>query len=291
MTDGHSWFRYIPVIVAGLFLLFFAVEKRFPLRKSRSRLIARLFVNASISVLAFMVAALIVRPSALRALNWTSEKSFGLVHLVPLPPWARFLLAFVLLDLSFYYWHQLNHRAPFLWRFHIVHHLDPTLDVSTAFRFHFGEVLLSTLFRLVQVSVIGASFTSFAVYELLFQSNTMFHHSNLRLPIGMERWLNRVLVTPRMHGIHHSQVRPETHSNYGVVFSCWDRLHKTLGLNIPQAKIEIGIAGYTLPRDNRIWHMILLPFIKQRDYWRTPEGSLPQRDTADLQGTPNCLAE
>ena len=143
----------------------------------------------------------------------------------------------------------------------------------------------------MQVSLIGTSIIPFAAYELVFQSNTLFHHSNLRLPIRLERWLNKVLVTPRMHGIHHSQVRPETNSNYGVVFPWWDRLHKTLGLNIPQAKIQIGIAGYTLPSDNRIWHTVVMPFIKQRDYWRKPDGYLPQRNAANLEKRPNHLAE
>jgi sterol desaturase/sphingolipid hydroxylase (fatty acid hydroxylase superfamily) len=291
MKDSNSWFRYTPLIVATVFVLFFVVEKFFPLRSSKAGLVFRLMVNASVSVLAFAVAALVVRPSALGALSWLSGQSFGLIHLVPLPAWAQFLVAFLLLDLSFYYWHLMNHRIPFLWRFHNVHHMDPALDVSTAFRFHFGEVLLSTLFRVVQVSLIGMSFATFATYELIFQLNTLFHHSNLRLPIRVERRLNRVLVTPRMHGIHHSQVRPETNSNYGVVFPWWDRLHRTLGLNIPQAKIEIGVAGYTLPGDNKIWRTVVMPFIKQRDYWRKPDGSTPHRDAADLQYPPSHLAE
>lgn len=291
LNIGAQWFRYTPVIVAGLFLLLFAIEKFFPLRESKARLLARLIVNASVSMLAFVVAAVAVRPAALHTLNWTSAESFGLMHLVPLAPWAQFVVAFLLLDLSFYYWHQLNHRVPFLWRFHNVHHIDSSLDVSTAFRFHFGEVLLSALFRVAQVSLLGTSFTSFAAYELVFQSNTLFHHSNLRLPIRFERWLNKLLVTPRMHGIHHSQVRPETNSNYGVVFPWWDRLHKTLGLNIPQPRIEIGVAGYTLSGDNTVWRAMLMPFVKQRDYWRKPDGTLPQREAADLQKTPHQLAE
>ena len=289
--SGNLWFRCTPIILMGVFLVLFAVEKLFPLRESRARFVARLIVNASVSVLAFGVAALVVRPTALRALNWASGQPFGLSHLVPLPPWAQFLIAFVLLDLSFYYWHQMNHRFPFLWRFHNVHHIDPALDVSTAFRFHFGEVLLSTLFRVAQVSLIGMSFATFAIYELVFQSNTLFHHSNLRLPIRMERWLNKVLVTPRMHGIHHSQVRSETNSNYGVVFPWWDRWHKTLGLNVSQAKIEIGVPAYSLPGDNGIWPAVIMPFVKQRDYWRKPDGKMPQREVADLQTTPNRLAE
>ena len=120
--------------------------------------------------------------------------------------------------LSFYYWHILNHKFPFFWRFHKVHHFDPDLDVSTGFRFHFGEVFFSTVFRVVQVSLIGVPFVTFAAYELVFRAGTLFHHSNLRLPIRFERRLNKLIVTPRMHGINHSQVRNETNSNFGVVF-------------------------------------------------------------------------
>ncbi len=159
-----------------------------------------------------------------------------------------------------------------------MHHIDPDLDVSTGFRFHFGEVLFSTLFRVAQVSLIGMSLTTYAVYELVFQANTLFHHSNVRLPIRLERLLNAILVTPRMHGIHHSQVRRETNSNFGVVFCWWDKLHRTIGLNIPQARIELGIAGYSLPHDNRVWHALTLPFRKQRDYWSKPDGTVPERD-------------
>jgi sterol desaturase/sphingolipid hydroxylase (fatty acid hydroxylase superfamily) len=284
-------FAYTPIIVGTLFALLFVVEKLFPLRESRAGLLARLLVNGSLSALAFLVAAVAVRPVALHTLAWTTAQPFGLMHLLALPGWTQFVVAFLLLDLSFYYWHLLNHKVPFLWRFHNVHHIDPALDVSTGFRFHFGEVLFSTLFRVAQVSLIGMSFTSFAAYELIFQSETLFHHSNLRLPVRLERLLNKILVTPRMHGIHHSQVRRETNSNYGVVFPWWDRLHRTLGLNIPQDKIEIGIAGYSSPENNRLWRTLLMPFAKQRDYWRKPDGTTTERLDADLKGRQTSLAE
>jgi sterol desaturase/sphingolipid hydroxylase (fatty acid hydroxylase superfamily) len=282
---------YTTLFIFAIFILLFAVEKFFPLRETRSGLVARLIVNGVVSGLAFAVAAVFVRPSALRALNWAGEKPFGLLHLVSLPMWAQFVAGFLLFDLSFYYWHVLNHKVPLLWRFHNVHHFDPALDVSTGFRFHFGEVLFSTVFRLVQVSLIGPNFTTFAAYEVVFQANTLFHHSNLRLPIRMERLLNKILVTPRMHGIHHSQVRLETNSNFGVVFPWWDRLHRTLGLNIPQSKIEIGIPGYILPEDNKLLRTLLLPFVKQRDYWRKPDGSAPNRAATDLEKHSDALSE
>ena len=171
------------------------------------------------------------------------------------------------MDLTFYYWHLANHRVPFLWRFHNVHHIDPDLDVSTAFRFHFGEIALSICFSILQVSLIGPSAWAFAVYQLVFQVEVLFHHSNIRLPLGAERLLNQVLVTPRMHSIHHSQVQRENNSNFGTVFPWWDRFHRTLGVNIPQDEVVVGIPGYTLPEDNSFWNALQMPFRKQRDYW------------------------
>jgi sterol desaturase/sphingolipid hydroxylase (fatty acid hydroxylase superfamily) len=138
-----------------------------------------------------------------------------------------------------------------LWRFHNVHHIDPDMDVTTAFRFHFAETFYSTAFRIVQVGVAGIIPFTYLLYEFIFVLATMFHHSNLRLPLALERWLNKIIVTPRMHGVHHSAVGPETNSNYSVIFRWWDHIHKTLRLNVPQAKIVIGVPGYLRPKTTR----------------------------------------
>ena len=274
-----------------LVALLFVIERRAALRRSSRPLLGRLIVNVGLSVLTFAVAMVLVRPTALAVLQWAADKPFGLLHIVPMPVGAQFVVAFLLMDLTFYWWHVANHRIPFLWRFHNVHHIDPDLDVSTAFRFHFGEVALSAGFRVVQVSAIGLSAWMFAIYELVFQANTAFHHSNVRLPIRIERLLNLMLVTPRMHGIHHSQVRDETNSNYSVVFSWWDRLHRTLGLNIPQSDLVIGVPGYADRADNRLWNDLLLPFRSQRDYWRRRDGAPVERERAALSGRRSWLAE
>ena len=279
------------IAIIALLTLLFVLERRVALRRSRRPLLGRLLVNACLSGLALTVAALLVRPVALAVLQWTSGTPFGLVHIMPMPHAARLVLSLLLMDLTFYWWHVANHRIPFLWRFHNVHHIDPDLDVSTAFRFHVGEVALSAGFRVVQVSAIGLSAWMFVVYELIFQANTLFHHSNVRLPIAIERLLNLVLVTPRMHGIHHSQVRGETNSNYSVVFSWWDRLHRTLGLNVPQSDIVIGVPAYADPADNRLVNNLLLPFRCQRDYWCRPDGTPVERDRPALPGRRSRLAE
>ena len=279
------------IVVVVTLAALLVVERFLPLRLAARPLFGRLVVNAAISGLAFAAAMLLVRPAALSMLDWTSERPFGLVHVLPMPVAAQFIIAFLLMDLAFYWWHVANHRIAFLWRFHNVHHIDPDLDVSTAFRFHVGEVVLSTAFRIVQVGVIGLPAWMFAAYEIVFQANTLFHHSNVRLPIGMERLLNLVIVTPRMHGIHHSQVRDETNSNFSVVFSWWDRLHQTLGLNIPQAEIAIVVPGYAQEGDNSVANALLLPFRRQRDYWRRPDGTIVRRAAGSSRERRSRLAE
>jgi sterol desaturase/sphingolipid hydroxylase (fatty acid hydroxylase superfamily) len=221
--------------------------------------------------------------------EWTAERSFGLVFLVPLPQWGRVGIGILLMDLTFYYWHRANHRIGVLWRFHNVHHIDPDLDVSTSFRFHFGEITYSTVFRVLQMLLIGADPMTYVIYETVFNAETMFHHSNIRLPLKMERWLNKVIVTPRMHGIHHSAVGRETNSNYSVIFPWWDRLNRTLVLNVPQSSIRIGVPGYLEEQDNRFRNLLIMPFIKQKRYWCFADG-LPVKSNQDktVKATEMC---
>lgn len=267
-----------PWIVVGAFLALFAAEHLRPLRRWRRPLAPRVAVNAGMTALALGCGALLVTPVALSIAALTQERRFGLLAWLDLPPAAEAGAAFLLLDLTFYHWHRLNHVVPWLWRFHNAHHIDPDLDATTAFRFHFGEVLYSTAFRAVQVGLLGVSPAAYMLYAVVFQTCTVFHHSNLRLPIRLEQMLNGVFVTPRMHGIHHSFVPEETNANYSVVFSWWDRLHRSLALSVPQAAVEIGVPGYAKPEDNRLWAALALPFRRQRPYWERPDGSRPQRD-------------
>ena len=271
------------------FLLLLALEQAFPLRKPKRPLLRRLVVNGCVAALALTAAAILVRPVASALLGRAPE--LGLLSMVAMPQSARWIIGFLLLDISFYYWHRANHVSRFLWRFHNAHHIDPDLDVSTAYRFHFVEIGLSAGFRAVQIVLIGGSAWVFVVYELVFQLNTLFQHSNVRLPIAAERWLSLILVTPRMHGIHHSQVREENNSNWSSVFSCWDRLHGTLCLNIPQSQVEIGIAGYSLPEDNQVKNIFVMPFRRQRDYWRSPSGTNAARPSAPDPASRSHMAQ
>jgi len=273
MRDSLFWGAAVGAFALGLFLL----ERLFPLRRAKRPLSGRLLVNLTFAAVAFATVSLTVRPAAEATLGWTGQHAFGLAQLAAIPPLLRPILAFLLMDLTFYWWHRANHRISLLWRFHNVHHIDPDLDVSTAFRFHFGELAFSSAFRVAQIGLIGPSLGSYLLYETFFQAGTLFHHSNVRLPIRAERLLVRLIVTPRMHGIHHSQVREETNSNYATVFSFWDRQHRTMGLNIPQDAIDIGIPGYAGERDTALGNVLLAPFRAQRQYWRRVDGAMPAR--------------
>ncbi len=251
-------------------LLLFVLEQIYPLRRRENALFSRLLINGVLALLTFVTAISLVRPGAEMAMKWTEDHSLGLLNIFEFPFWAKVILSFVMMDISFYYWHWLNHKASWLWRFHNVHHVDPELDVSTGFRFHFGEVAFSTIFRIFQVIIIGPTLEMYLLYEFIFQLSTLFHHSNIGLPKDIDKMLNQILVTPRMHTIHHSNFHQETDSNFSVVLSFWDRLHGTFKQDLPSG-VTIGVPGYSSRRDNTLMKLILIPFQKQRDYWQGRE--------------------
>ena len=225
------------------------------------------------------VAAIALRlaeqPVTCRLTEWVERRDWGLVKIMALPKWLEPTASLLLLDYTLYVWHVLTHRVPWLWRMHIVHHVDLDLDASTALRFHAAELLVSVLWRAGQVVGIGVTRRTLALWQTLTLLSVLFHHSNVRLPIEMERALVRVIVTPRMHGIHHSIVEAETNSNWSSGLTIWDRLHGTLRLDVPQHAITIGVPAYRDPDDVTVKHMLTMPFEPQRPAWRDPDGHVP----------------
>jgi sterol desaturase/sphingolipid hydroxylase (fatty acid hydroxylase superfamily) len=276
------------LLIPGFFVVLLVAERFFPLRRRKRPWRSRFLVNMIMTALVFLVGFFLVRNTGLGGAERASR--WSVLGLLSLPTWAALPMGFALMDLTFYYWHRANHEIGLLWRFHNVHHVDPDLDVSTSFRFHFVEIGYSTLFRVAQVVVLGVTPVTYVVYETAFTCGTMFHHANLRLPHRVERLLNMVLVTPRMHGVHHSAVRGETNANYSVVFSWWDRLHRTLVLNVRQATIDVGVPAYRGNADNRLWSLIQMPFVRQRDYWRDAEGRPTASNQVETAGRGEMLA-
>jgi sterol desaturase/sphingolipid hydroxylase (fatty acid hydroxylase superfamily) len=175
--------------------------------------------------------------------------------------WSGPVFDVLLLDFLIYWWHRANHEWPLLWRFHEVHHLDRFLDSTSAIRFHFGEVLLSAGARATVVLLLGFPFASIVLFESLLLCATIFHHSNLRLPAGVERALSIAVITPGIHWVHHHAARVDTDSNYGTLFSFWDRLFRTRSPTRRTPTMMIGVEGEserTLPT------LLARPFCRTR---------------------------
>lgn len=264
-------------IIAATFILLLLAETFRRLRKLKTNRKQRIKNNIALAFTALPALRLALIPALVLLARWAETVETGLLNLLEIPLVLSWVLGFLLLDYGNYLWHLLNHKIPLLWRFHNVHHIDLDLDVTTALRFHFGEVLFSVIFRGAMILIIGPPYLLVLFYEIVFQAATLFHHSNWKLPFNLERSLSYLIVTPRMHGIHHSIVQNETNSNYSIIFNIWDRLHKSLRLNIPQREINIGVPSYRDPEEQNVKNLLLMPFRNSRP-WKLPNGKIPERE-------------
>ena len=260
-------------MVVGGSLLFLWIETLAPLRGRRENRVRRMARNFSTAGLGLATIELLQTPVLLPVSRWMTERGIGLLSWVGARGALRLVLTILLMDYTLWWWHRINHQVPFLWRFHAVHHVDLDLDASTGVRFHFGELGLSVLYRALQIVLVGADPLGVWVWQLLLFACVLFHHSNTRLPIAIERVVVRGLVTPRMHGIHHSDYRNETDSNWSSLLSVWDYLHRTIQLDVPQDDVTIGVAAIQDPRQVTFGRILAMPFRRQPDYWRCPDGS------------------
>lgn len=197
---------------------------------------------------------------------WADEAGFGIMHWLQdglgIPVWAHAVGAILLLDLWTYAWHRMNHEIPFFWLFHSVHHSDNKMDVTTASRFHLGEIFFSSLFRIPLIALSGIYLWELVLYEIVMFAVVQFHHANVGLPEKYDRMLRAVIVTPSMHRVHHSRWQPETDSNYSSLFSFWDRIAKTFRLNPEPETIKLGLAEFDSEEDQTVKGMFKTPLKK-----------------------------
>lgn len=247
-------------LTAAAFGLLLWLEKRNSLRdpvEPKGRRLARNLGIAGVSAAALQLAE---RPVSVPLARLVERRHLGILQRFRLPPWLETTLAVLLLDYTLYLWHVLEHRSPALWRFHAVHHVDLDMDASTALRFHFGELAASIPWRAAQITIIGVTPRSLRIYQQLLMLSVMFHHSNVRLPAAVERWLSRFIMTPRLHGIHHSVVRDEVNSNWSSGLTIWDRLHRTLRVNASREEVTIGLPKIRDPEEVTLPKVLKMPF-------------------------------
>jgi len=175
--------------------------------------------------------------------HWASDAGVGVLTLVPLPRAVAIVASVVVLDAVSYGWHRANHQLRWLWQFHQVHHSDTTFTVSTGVRFHPGELLLSLPVRLSAVALLGAPAEGVVFFELIFAVANLVEHGDINLPARLERRLAQILITPALHRRHHSKQVTELNTNFGTIFSLWDRWFGTCLANASAADVQTGLPG------------------------------------------------
>ena len=212
----------------------------------------RVLKNCSFWFLNSIISVGIILPFSI----WASQNTWGW-RPTNIEPIVAIIINIILLDFLIYWWHRANHEMPFFWRFHKIHHLDEFLDVTTALRFHFGEVLLSTFFRAIIIIIFDISWMSIICFEILVLFSSAFHHSNIRIPEFLDKIVSKFFVTPSIHGIHHHAIDRDTNSNYSTILSVWDRIFTTRNLLKLTAVNTIGIEG---EKDQSLIQLLIRPF-------------------------------
>lgn len=243
------------VVLFAIYLLLTVAETFFPLRVLKTSKTKRQLKNFSLFAISSLASRLLSLPLVLAAISYSESKQIGLIHLIDANKTISFLLSFLLLDYTLYLWHWANHKIPFLWRFHNVHHTDIDMDASTALRFHMGELILSNCIRAALALFIGFSLQSLLFFEIILTASILFHHSNTKLPQFVEKVFSQFIITPLYHQTHHSHFLEETDSNYGAIFILWDKLHKTFHKNI----FDVTIGNPAYPKDVALWDLLKLP--------------------------------
>ena len=225
----------------------------------------RWFNNLTIALLDTVIVRLLIPIVPVSTAILAQEQGWGLLNQVLLPPPVEAVLAVIALDCTIYLQHLLFHITPFLWPFHLVHHVDLDLDVTSGVRFHPVEIIVSMGIKLTAVIVLGASPLSVLVFEILLNATSMFNHSNIFIPLGLDRIIRLLIVTPDMHRVHHSVIIKETNSNYGFTLSWWDRIFGTYRDQPAKGHQDmlIGNARFLDGRKQKVTWLLLLPFLKE----------------------------
>tara|TARA_B100000963_G_scaffold121394_1_gene105885 strand:+ start:1726 stop:2481 length:756 start_codon:yes stop_codon:yes gene_type:complete len=243
-------FKIVFVCTALLILVFF--EKILPKEIINFKTkIKRIIKNLFFWLLNIGLTPILILPITITATSLNLHNYFIIENII-----VQFLFHLIIYDVFLYFWHRANHEIPFLWRFHHVHHLDETLDVSSGIRFHFGEVILSTFVRCIIIIMFNISLLNLILIEAIVLISSAFHHSNIKLPAKLEEILSFIIVTPSIHWVHHHKRQKETDANYCAIFSFWDFIFGTKS-NFKRYKgMPIGVEG---DREQSLIKLILRP--------------------------------
>jgi sterol desaturase/sphingolipid hydroxylase (fatty acid hydroxylase superfamily) len=253
------------ILVGGL-LFFWILEGAIPVFSLRYRTtkLNHAAVNFAFTVIHLIIHSLLAI-FIVRLSDWCQSHSFGIVHWTKANIGWSVLIGVLALDFSSWWVHWVMHRQPLLWRFHLIHHSDSKVDVTTGLRHHPGDSLLRGVFFILFIFISGAPMYAVMIYQTLVVAFTAFTHANISLPVAIDKWLSYLLISPNMHKVHHHRLQPYTDSNYGAVFSIWDRLLGTFS-HLPMQDIRYGIDRYyPAEKDEDLGTLLKKPFLPSQD--------------------------
>ncbi len=258
---GHEPLIRVSVF-AGIFALMAAWEIVAPRRERRLARGTRWPGNIGVVILDTLLVRLLFPTTAVGLALIAEARGWGLIPALGLPAWAAVPLAVMALDLAIYLQHVLFHAVPALWRLHRMHHADTEIDVTTGARFHPIEIGLSMAIKLGAIAALGTPAVAVLLFEVLLNATSMFNHSNVRMPVRLDRVLRWIVVTPDMHRVHHSILVRETNSNFGFNLPWWDRLFGTYRDQpaAGHAAMTIGIDQFRELAEQRLDKMLTQPF-------------------------------
>lgn len=257
------------ILISGI-LLFWILEGTVPLfrfgyKKFRHAGI-NLFLTLTTMIIGFGLAGVLLAAS-----DTVAESRFGLLYVIELPLWVQLIVGVLLMDLiGAYFIHWTEHKVKWMWKFHLVHHSDTTVDVTTGLRHHPGETVFRIGFTILAVMIIGAPMWIIMVYQSLSVLFAHITHANINMPRGVDRALSWVFITPLMHKVHHHYTQPLTDTNYGNIFSFWDRIFGTFAQVDDTKELVYGIDTHMDPKENdKMGSLLKIPF----EPYRPPTGS------------------
>jgi sterol desaturase/sphingolipid hydroxylase (fatty acid hydroxylase superfamily) len=250
-----------PLLALSVLFLFWTWESFAPFFRPSGLRLRHATRNLTVALLNGLVLATVFAGLTVAVAVLTEDRQLGLLNALGLNPSVHAVAAFLLLDCWTYGWHRINHRVPFLWRFHRMHHSDPAMDVTTATRFHLGEISFSSALRLALIPLLGIPLWTLIVYDTMLLGCTQFHHANIQLPARLDTALRYAIVTPNMHKVHHSRLQPETDSNFSSLLSVWDRLFASYREKPDYSQIRFGLDGYDDDARQSVKGLLLTPIL------------------------------
>ena len=252
---------FLGVLVSMAMWEFVAPRRRLSISKG-----LRWFSNIGLTVVNTLAVRIAFALGAVGIALVAEQRQWGLFNNISLPAWLAIILSVLALDLAIYLQHVMFHAVPLFWRLHMVHHADLDFDVTTGLRFHTIEILLSMGIKAAAIILLGAPPAAVLIFEVLLNATTMFNHSNIWMPAGLDRALRLVVVTPDMHRVHHSVIPGETNSNFGFNLPWWDFLLGTYRSQPSQGHegMEIGLRQFRERDVEWLPWMLLLPFVGGR---------------------------